>query len=76
MTSRKRAVITSWRRARHTSAIKGSVRVVHPILSKLDVPWMWDATAGCYLVSSRRIDDVLAALEFDGYQVDYLMPGW
>lgn len=76
MTARKRAVITSWRRARHTSVIKGPVRTVHPVLTKLAVPWMWDFELGAYLVSNQRIDDVLAALEADGHRVDYMMAGW
>lgn len=76
MTARKRAAITSWQCGRHTSALKGSVRVIHPVLTKLEVPWMWDAQAGCYLVPGRAIDDVLAALDAAGYRVEYLMAGW
>ena len=72
----KQSTITAWQRGRFTGAVRGPVRVVHPAIKRLGIPWQWDAQRGCYLVPRQHFDDLLAALELDGHHVDYQMAGW
>lgn len=71
----KPLTISAWQRGRHTGAVRGPMRVLHPTIKRLDLPYQWDAKAGVYLVPLPRLDDLLAAVELDGHRVEYLAAG-
>lgn len=61
---------------RFTTLVSGPVRVISPQLRRLSIPWQYDNLRHCYKVPKVRADDLCAALELDGHQVDYQMSGW
>jgi hypothetical protein len=54
-----------------SDAVRGAVRVVHPVLRRLRVWWEWDARHGHYVIDRAVTDHVIASLESEGVQVDY-----
>lgn len=80
MTTAKRRTrpqtITAWQRGIHTAAVRGPVRVVHPTIKRLGLPWQWDAAMTAYLIPIQKLDDLAAALELDGHHVDIEMAVW
>ncbi|WP_375481228.1 hypothetical protein [uncultured Jatrophihabitans sp.] len=80
MTATKRRArphtIDAWSYGKHTAAVRGSIRVIHPVLQRHNIPWQWNHQLGVYLVSAKRIDDLLVALEVDGHHVEYRTALW
>lgn len=60
---------------RFTSLIYGPVRVVSPELRRLGIPWMYDNFRHAYKVPKARADDLFAALDVAGCDVQ-MSAGW
>lgn len=60
----------------HSSIVQGPIRVVGPYLERLRIPRQYDNLLHAYKIPKRRLDDLAAAMELDGYRVDIEMPGW
>lgn len=74
MTARRKvtrpATVTFDDTLRHSTRLRGPVRVLTPELRRLGIPWQWDARDSAFLVPKGRADDVLAALEEVGHRVE------
>ncbi len=80
MTSVKRRAaphtVTAWQFGRHTGAVRGPAGVIHPAITELGVPWMWDSKRRAYLVNIKRLDEVLVAIELAGHHVQLELAPW
>ncbi|MFL6164507.1 MAG: hypothetical protein ACJ74U_20105 [Jatrophihabitantaceae bacterium] len=59
----------------HSGLISGPVRIVHPAIQRLGIPWMYDHRRHAYLVARQHLADVEAALVADGHQVELTLGG-
>jgi hypothetical protein len=75
VTARKRRVkqpsTVAVEQTKRSAVLYGPVRVIHPVLRRLAVPWQFDHRRRAYLVPVQRIDDVMVGIELDGHNVDY-----
>jgi len=54
----------------HSGLVSGPVRIVHPAIVRLGIPWMYDHGRHAYLVPRQHLGNIQAALEADGYRVE------
>jgi hypothetical protein len=74
VTARKRRVKPSTvtvEQTKRSGVLYGPVRVIHPVIKRLGVPWQFDGRRRAYRVPVQRIDDVMVGIELDGHNVDY-----
>lgn len=68
MTARKRSIVTT-SVYRHSGVVRGPVRVVHPAIQRLGLPWQFDHRRGGWLIPKQHLADLEAALVADGHVV-------
>lgn len=69
--TRKRAVIFTETPPAlpYSGVVVGPVRVIHPVLIRLEIPWQWCHNRHGYKVPRQHLADLEAALTADGYRV-------
>jgi hypothetical protein len=54
----------------HSGIITGPVRVVHPVIVRLGIPYQYDHRRHAWMVPMQRRADIEAALVADGHFVE------
>lgn len=56
---------------RHSGIVYAPSRIVRPSAQRVDCPMQYDGKRRAYVVPLPKLHDVIAALELDGYVIDY-----